>query len=70
MSDRQFGTIATIKEGYAFIQPDAGDQDIFTHRSGFRDRLAFRSMRPDQRVSFTVIIDTRGVKAVDVVIEG
>jgi CspA family cold shock protein len=47
--------------GYGFIQPDAGDRDVFVHASAL-ERAGISSLRDGQKVSFDTETDPRSGK--------
>ncbi len=53
-------------KGYGFITPDAGqgDKDVFVHITAV-ERAGMRSLIEGQRVSYQVLNEPRGAKAVD-----
>jgi CspA family cold shock protein len=51
-------------KGYGFITPDDGGKDVFVHITAV-ERAGMQSLVEGQRVSFQVIPDRRGLKAVD-----
>jgi len=53
-------------KGYGFITPDAGqgDKDVFVHITAV-ERAGMRSLMEGQRVSYQVLNEPRGAKAVD-----
>lgn len=52
------------KKGYGFITPQNG-KDVFVHFSSIKSD-GFKSLNEGDKVSFEVVEDTRGPKAVDV----
>ena len=56
-------------KGYGFITPDDGGKDAFVHISEV-ERAGMASLTEGQRVSYEVVSDTRGLKAVDLAPEG
>jgi CspA family cold shock protein len=51
-------------KGYGFITPDDGGKDVFVHVTAV-ERAGMQSLVEGQRVSFEVVPDRRGLKAVD-----
>jgi len=53
-------------KGYGFITPDAGqgDKDVFVHITAV-ERAGMRSLMEGQRVTYQVLNEPRGAKAVD-----
>jgi CspA family cold shock protein len=53
-------------KGYGFITPDPGqgDKDVFVHITAV-ERAGMRSLMEGQRVSYQVLNEPRGAKAVD-----
>ncbi|HLF59388.1 MAG TPA: cold-shock protein [Alphaproteobacteria bacterium] len=53
-------------KGYGFITPDAGqgDKDVFVHITAV-ERAGMRSLIEGQRVTYQVLNEPRGAKAVD-----
>ncbi|MFW5778017.1 MAG: cold-shock protein [Bacteroidota bacterium] len=49
------------KKGYGFIVDDKSQKDVFVHHTGLVDRVA-----NDERVSFEIAEDKKGVKAINV----
>ena len=52
-------------KGYGFIQPDAGGDNIFVHRTDINDRVA-TSLSRNERVEFSTITTGKGLKAIGV----
>ncbi len=52
-------------QGYGFIEPDDGDEDVFVRHSAIEGE-GFRSLNPDQRVRYRETSDGRGPRAVSV----
>lgn len=51
-------------KGYGFIKPDDGDKDVFVHVSAV-EKAGLRTLGEGQRVSYQVLKEPRGLKAVD-----
>ncbi len=51
-------------KGYGFITPDEGGKDVFVHVTAV-ERAGLAPLAEGQRVSFQVVSDRRGSKAVD-----
>jgi CspA family cold shock protein len=53
-------------KGYGFIKPDEGqgDKDVFVHITAV-ERAGMRSLVEGQRVSYQLLNEPRGAKAVD-----
>ena len=61
--------IGTVKwfnatKGYGFITPDDGDKDVFVHVTAI-EKSGMGPLAEGQRVSFEVLNEARGLKAVD-----
>jgi len=61
--------IGTVKwfnatKGYGFITPDDGDKDVFVHVTAI-EKSGMGPLAEGQRVSFQVLNEARGLKAVD-----
>lgn len=61
--------IGTVKwfnatKGYGFITPDDGDKDVFVHVTAI-EKSGMGPLAEGQRVSFQVLDEARGLKAVD-----
>jgi cold shock CspA family protein len=54
MKSREYGTIATYNGTYAFIKPDAAENDVFAHSS----ELLSDSIHRGDRVSYDLVPDT------------
>ncbi len=52
-------------KGYGFITPDEGGKDVFVHVTAV-ERAGLAPLAEGQRVSFQVVSDRRGSKAVDI----
>jgi CspA family cold shock protein len=54
------GTITRLvaERGFGFIRPDVGGEDLFFHASQVRGAV-FETLRPGQRVVFTLAPDRR-----------
>ena len=50
--------------GYGFITPDDGSKDVFVHMSAV-ERAGWRGLAEGQKVSFQILNEERGRKAVD-----
>ena len=50
--------------GYGFITPDDGTKDVFVHVTAV-ERAGWRGLAEGQKVSFQVLNEERGRKAVD-----
>lgn len=51
-------------KGYGFITPDDGDKDVFVHVTAI-EKSGMGPLAEGQRVSFEVLNEARGLKAVD-----
>lgn len=51
-------------KGYGFISPDDGDKDVFVHVTAI-EKSGMGPLAEGQRVSFQVLNEARGLKAVD-----
>ncbi len=51
-------------KGYGFITPDNGDKDVFVHVTAI-EKSGMGPLAEGQRVSFQVLDEARGLKAVD-----
>lgn len=51
-------------KGYGFITPDDGDKDVFVHVTAI-EKSGMGPLAEGQRVSFQVLNEARGLKAVD-----
>ena len=56
-------------KGYGFITPDEGGKDVFVHVTAV-ERAGLAQLAEGQRVSFQVVSDRRGSKAVDLTLDG
>ena len=56
-------------KGYGFITPDEGGKDVFVHVTAV-ERAGLAPLAEGQRVSFQVVSDRRGSKAVDLTLDG
>jgi CspA family cold shock protein len=58
------GTVKFFNEnkGYGFIQPDEGGNDAFVHITAV-ERAGMRSLRENQRISYSLEQDQRGKMA-------
>lgn len=59
------GVILNIKEGFGFIKPDDGDENVFFHHSKLLD-IDFSELNQGDRVSFTTYNTERGLNAENV----
>jgi len=55
------------KKGYGFIQNPDGEADIFVHYSAVESESSFRTLRPDEPVTFVVEAGPKGLHAYEVV---
>ncbi|MBM3548972.1 MAG: cold-shock protein [Alphaproteobacteria bacterium] len=60
-------TTGTVKwfnaqKGFGFIQPDAGDKDVFVHISAV-ERAGLGNLQEGQKVRFDVVADRRTGKS-------
>ncbi len=60
------GTVKWFNDakGYGFITPDGGGKDVFVHISAV-EQSGLKSLNEGQRISFEVVNDRRGLKAVN-----
>ena len=56
-------------KGFGFILPDDGSEDIFVHFSSI-DSNGYRSLEEGQAVTFEVEQGPKGLKAVNVILQG
>lgn len=54
------------EKGYGFIEMEDGTKDVFFHRSAV-EGVDSGALRDGDRVTFEVVTDSRGLKAVNVV---
>ena len=50
--------------GYGFITPEDGSKDVFVHMTAV-ERAGWRGLAEGQKVSFQILNEERGRKAVD-----
>ena len=55
------------KKGFGFIAPDNNDEDIFLHWSNLEVE-GFKTVKPNQKVSYELGKNHHGVQAVNVVV--
>ena len=55
------------KKGYGFVTQDNSEEDIFLHWSNI-DVEGFKTVKPNQRVTYELGKNHRGVQAVNVVL--
>ncbi len=60
------GTVKWFNQakGYGFIVPDEGGQDVFVHVSAI-EQAGLSSLNDGQKISYKVVSNPRGEKAVD-----
>lgn len=60
------GTVKWFNQakGYGFIVPDEGGQDVFVHVSAI-EQAGLSSLTDGQKISYKVVSNPRGEKAVD-----
>jgi len=61
--------IGTVKffntaKGFGFISPEGGAKDVFVHASAV-EAAGMRSLAEGQRISFEILADKKGNKAVN-----
>jgi CspA family cold shock protein len=54
----------SAERGYGFITPDGGGKDVFVHVSAV-EQSGLRALTEGQKVSYEVVNDRRGLKAVN-----
>ncbi len=60
------GKIKTLKNGFGFIAPDDGANDVFFHMSELPDPAMFNTLQLGQAVSYETAESDKGPKAVGV----
>lgn len=65
LSNSHFGTVKWFRNGYGFITPDKGSDDVFIHHSNI-DQEGFRTLEEDQRVEYKTRIGKKGLEAFNV----
>jgi CspA family cold shock protein len=55
------------EKGYGFIRDEAKEKDIYVHFSDIKMN-GFKSLEPDQQVTYEVVETGRGLAAKDVVV--
>ena len=60
------GTVKWFNQakGYGFLVPDEGGQDVFVHVSAI-EQAGLSSLTDGQKISYKVVSNPRGEKAVD-----
>lgn len=53
-------------KGFGFITPDDGGKDLFAHFSEIQDGGGFKSLKENQRVTFTVTQGAKGPQATSI----
>ena len=52
-------------KGFGFIVPDEGDKDVFVHITAVLDS-GLQELAEGQKVSFELIEESKGLKAIDI----
>ena len=52
-------------KGFGFIVPDEGDKDVFVHITAVLDS-GLQELAEGQKVSFEIIEESKGLKAIDI----
>ena len=67
MAERETGTVKWFNagKGYAFIERDNGEGDVFVHYSAING-TGFKTLDEGQRVEFDVVESEKGAQAQDV----
>jgi CspA family cold shock protein len=69
MSEVKYGTVVWFSKGIGFIKPDDGGKDYFVHYSNIvTEPGVFKTLLPEQRVSFVVGANKSGPQAEQVVV--